>query len=368
MTSFSLLASSGRTKPISALCLVFLGLVLGCSLLFIRPVFAHERVPYSERDEVLEFIDRVVSKHQLDRSKLLSWLADATYKQSIIDAISRPAEKRFKWWEYRKIFLTAERIKKGVAFWLEHDLHLRKVAMEYQIDPEIIVAILGVETFYGQRAGKYRVIDSLATLGFDYPPRAKFFLGQLEEFLLLVQEQNKDPFDLKGSYAGAMGYGQFIPSSYRSFAVDFDKDGFKDIWSNVEDATASVANYLKEHKWKYQRPVVYPVTVTGNDFESFVNQGMRTKGIKKGTLVSEFKQLGVKTDLPDELQLALIRLEDQEGPKYWLADHNFFVITTYNISRLYAMAVYDLSQAITEAYCDSKAPRRRSRARSHQCQ
>ncbi len=337
------------------------GLLLVCWLVLSGSTAgqAAEAIDYTERDDVIQFVDMLVSEHGFDRTELLDSFAQSRYQPKIIAAITRPAEKRLKWWEYRKIFLTEKRIRQGAEFWIEHEKTLEKIARKYKVDPEIIVAILGVETFYGQRAGSHRVMDALTTLGFDYPPRARFFRSQLEQFLLLVREEKRDPFTFKGSYAGAMGYGQFIPSSYRSFAVDFDQDGLRDIWTNVQDATASVANYLARHHWKYRQPVVYPVTVQGDAFEGLVNQGLRTQGIKKGALVSEFRRLGVSTDLPDGLKLGLIRLEDRDGFKYWLADHNFFVVTTYNISRLYAMAVYDLSQAVVKDYCAALSARKR---------
>ena len=310
---------------------------------------------YSARADVIDFIDELVRKDKFSSEQLESWFAEAQYQQSIIDVISRPAEKRLAWWGYRRIFLQDARIQGGMKFWLANEKTLTEVAKKYKVDPEIIVSILGVETLYGQRAGSYRVIDALATLGFDYPPRSKFFRKELRHFFLLIREEDKDPFSFKGSYAGAMGYGQFIPSSYREYAVDFDQDGLRDIWQNVDDSVASIANYLKRHRWHQNDPVVHPVKVSGNAFEPFVNKGMRRKGLAAGALVSHFKTLGVQTDLPDNRKVALIRLEDKEGSKYWLAEHNFFVITTYNISRLYAMAVYDLSKEIKQVYCAKKA-------------
>ncbi|MBK8676849.1 MAG: lytic murein transglycosylase [Cellvibrionales bacterium] len=179
------------------------------------------------------------------RKKMRWKFCRAEKKQAILDAIARPAEKAKPWKDYRKIFLTDARVDGGVNFWLAHEQTLQAVSSSLQVEPEMIVAIIGIETSYGKNTGSYRVIDALATLAFDYPPRSAFFRQELQNFLLLAREQKKDPLILKGSYAGAMGYGQFMPSSYRNYAADFDKDGFADIWGNTADAIASVANYFK---------------------------------------------------------------------------------------------------------------------------
>ena len=210
---------------------------------------------YSQHELANEFVEKMVSEHDFEKKYVLDLLAKAKQQQSILDAISRPAEKTKKWHEYRNIFLGEKRINQGVEFWKENEATLNTASEKYGVPQEIIVAIIGVETRYGRHAGKYRVLDSLATLGFDYPRRAKFFRGQLEQFLLLAREQDLDPEVLVGSYAGAMGYGQFIPSSYRHYAVDFDGDGVADIWNNPVDAIGSVANYFAEHHWKTGAPV-----------------------------------------------------------------------------------------------------------------
>lgn len=310
---------------------------------------------YAKHEAVLAFVEDMAAKHDYDKNALRQLFGEVRYQQSVIDAITRPAEKRLLWRDYRKIFLTKSRIQKGAKFWLDNERLLERVVARYQVSPAIIVAILGVETFYGTRTGSYRVMDALTTLAFNYPPRGAFFLGELRHFLLLAREENKNPLNFKGSYAGAMGYGQFIPSSFRHYAVDFDADGTRDIWHNAADAVGSVANYLKRHHWRTGEPVVHAVDVGGDAFEPFVNKGIRSAGLANGTTVASFKRLGVHTNLPDNRQLALIRLGEERDRQYWLAENNFFVITTYNTSRLYAMAVYDLSQAVLAAYCDAKA-------------
>lgn len=332
---------------------VLFALVFGMNVAFGEDI---QTIDYAKHEAVLSFIEDMAAQHGYDENALRQLFGEVRYQQSIVDAITRPAEKRLLWRDYRKIFLTEARIQKGAKFWLDNERLLDRVVAKYQVSPAIIVAILGVETFYGTRIGGYRVMDALTTLAFNYPPRATFFLGELRHFLLLARDEgNKNPLDFKGSYAGAMGYGQFIPSSFRHYAVDFDKDGTRDIWHNTADALGSVANYLKRHHWHADEPVVHSVEVTGAAFEAFVNKGIRRKGLANGTTAESFRRLGVHTDLPSNRKLALIRFGEEQDRQYWLAENNFFVITTYNTSRLYAMAVYDLSRAVLATYCDAKA-------------
>ena len=299
---------------------------------------------YTTHELADEFVNKMVSEHGFEKEQVLAILSKAEKKQSILDAISRPAEKTKKWHEYRQIFLGEKRINQGVKFWQEHSDIIEKASKEYGVAPEIIVAIIGVETRYGRHAGRYRVVDALATLGFDYPKRAKFFRGQLEHFLLLTKEQKLDPMELYGSYAGAMGYGQFIPSSYRNFAVDFDKDGVADIWKNPADAIGSVANYFKEHKWKDGEPVATRARFPKKYDESIVNKRSRPKMSLSDAAKSGFKP--TNKGYSDELVVTPLMYEGKHGKEYWLGFHNFYVITRYNHSRLYAMAVWQLSQEI----------------------
>jgi len=290
------------------------------------------------------FADRMVSGHGFDRAEVESLLKAATKQQSIIDAISRPAEKVKPWKDYRKIFNQEKRIDQGVQFWLENRETLKRASQEYNVAPEVIVAIIGVETFYGRIKGNYRVIDALATLSFDYPKRSAFFTKQLEHFLLLSREQKQAPLSLKGSYAGAMGYGQFIPSSYRSFAVDFDHDGFADIWNNTTDAIGSVANYFARHGWELDAQVISRARVTSDYDDSVLNK------LKLEKTIDELSVMGFTSTepLPGELKAIPVRLEGSRGAEFWLGLNNFYVITRYNHSRLYAMAVHNLSQKILE--------------------
>lgn len=300
---------------------------------------------YRDNDLANKFVAEVVEEHGFDKAELESWFSNASKKQSILDAISRPAEKRLTWAQYRKIFLTDSRVEKGVAFWEKNEATLRKVEEEFGVPAEIIVAIIGVETRYGQNKGSYRVIDALSTLAFDYPPRSKFFRNELKEFLLLSREQKQDPLALIGSYAGAMGYGQFIPSSYRAYAIDYDKDGFADIWNNTDDAIGSVANYFKRHGWKKDQTVVVRSRVTNDFDESVIN-----KSLKPSATLDELISKGFTPTKPvtDKSRATAMRLQGEWGAEFWLGLNNFYVITRYNHSRLYAMAVWQLSQEIQQ--------------------
>lgn len=299
---------------------------------------------YSDRQDVNTFIDEMVEEHQFDRKDMEAWLSVAKKKQSILDAISRPAEKRLTWKDYRKIFVTHSRIKKGVEFWRKNEAVLTQAEAEFGVPAQVIVAIIGVETRYGQNKGSYRVIDALSTLGFDYPPRSKFFRKELKEFFLLAREQKQNPLDLIGSYAGAMGYGQFIPSSYRAYAVDYTNDDFADIWNNPTDAIGSVANYFKRHGWKTDAPVIVRTRIANNYNKDIINDSLKPKH----TVASLLEQGYTPTQALDEQVANVIRLQGVNGAEFWMGLHNYYVITRYNHSRLYAMAVWQLSQEIAQ--------------------
>jgi membrane-bound lytic murein transglycosylase B len=324
----------------------------GLLIMFTAPVFADEdgQGYFENREDIIDFINEVSKKHNFDKKNLESLFSEIEFKQSIIDAISRPAEGK-PWFQYRPIFVTNTRIREGVKFWNKNKETLERAEKEYGVPPEIIVAIIGVETRYGKHKGGYRVLDSLATLAFGYPKRAKFFRGELEQYLLLAREEELDLLTVKGSYAGAMGQAQFISSSYRNFAVDFDGDGKRDLWNNTSDAIGSVANYFKRHKWKTGGIVTTPATANGEYVESLVKTGY-----KPHSTVADLRKRGVKPELelnPNELG-ALIALEKHTGQEYWLGLNNFYVITRYNHSPLYAMAVYQLGQAIIKSRNDSR--------------
>lgn len=292
------------------------------------------------------FIDYMVETHDFDRQQLTALMQEAKRKESILTAIKRPAEKAKPWYAYRQIFLTPQRISGGIDFWDKNAKALADAEKKYGVPAEMIVAIIGVETRYGGNMGGYRVLDALATLAFNYPERSKFFTKELENYLLLSRDQGLDPTQPKGSYAGAMGYGQFMPSSYRAYAVDFDDDGHVDIWTNTEDAIGSVANYLAEHGWKSGEPVTALTNPKPNADMTLVNDSL-----EPNWTVGYLAKKGFPTTAQVEPQMPanVFSLQTEKGKEFWIGLNNFYVITRYNRSRLYAMAVYDLAREIVKA-------------------
>jgi membrane-bound lytic murein transglycosylase B len=291
-----------------------------------------------DQPEVSSFIDMMVEKHDFDREELRDILATAEIKEKIIDLISRPAEKTKSWGEYREHFLTRERISAGADFWAEHEDLLVSISDESGVPIEILVGIIGVETYFGRITGGHRVIDALSTLAFAYPPRSKFFRKELEQYLLLVREEGMQATEATGSYAGAMGRPQFMPSSYRAYAVDSTGDGKRDIWNNWTDVAGSIANYFLEHGW---RP--------GEEVTAWKGEVPKPKNtLKASGTIASLSRKGVMfvTDLPADSAGELLAVEGNDGPEYWIGFHNFFVITRYNRSVMYALAVHQLGQEI----------------------
>ncbi len=300
----------------------------------------HVQADYSQRDDVQQFIDDMVEKHEFVRDDLESKLASAQKLDGVLEAIAKPAEKVLTWKDYRKIFVTEKRINRGNQFLEDNRELLQRAENEFGVPAEVITAIIGVETYYGRLSGKTQVFDSLVTLGFDYPPRARFFRSELEQFLLLTREENVDDIRaIRGSYAGAMGMPQFISSSYRHYAIDFDGDGKRDLWNSTADAIGSVANYFKVHGWKPGEQVVVRAHLDGQIEET------RNK-LKPHTRVSDLVKVGLQpeTKLDGKRNATVITLNGDNGKEYWLGLDNFYVITRYNHSALYAMAVYQLSR------------------------
>ncbi|TXS96591.1 lytic murein transglycosylase B [Parahaliea maris] len=299
---------------------------------------------YSDNALAQAMVEELVTEEGFDRAQLEILFSKAERQQSIIDAMSRPAEKTKPWYEYREIFLTEKREREGREFYARHRDTLERAEAETGVPAEIIVAIIGVETFYGRITGSYRVMDALSTLAFDYPQRSAFFTKELKNYLLLTRDQGMDPMALKGSYAGAMGYGQFMPSSYRSYAVDFDGDGKTDIWNNPVDAIGSVANYFVRHGWLAGAPVVSAASLVGEVPEDWFNASLKPE-----QTVAELDGSGLKpvmAGLAPDAPATAIRFELENGYEYWMGLHNFYVITRYNHSSMYAMSVYQLSQRI----------------------
>ena len=302
--------------------------------------------PISERPDVTAFIDEMVQEHHFNRRTLNAVFGDVETKQGILKAISRPAEAK-PWHAYRKIFVTGARVDGGAKFWRNNRQTLSVVQKHFGVPAEIIVAIIGVETRYGGNTGSYRVIDALSTLAFDYPKRSAFFREELEQFLLLCREEGIVPAAPKGSYAGAMGLPQFMPSSFRRYAADFEGDGKRDIWHNRADVIASVGNYFDKHGWRKGEPIAYRTTVSGSEYRKAL-----TEGLEPSETLAQLAKWGIDVPprQPSATKAKLLRLDGAHGPEYWLALHNFYVITRYNHSRLYAMAVYQLSEAIRSRF------------------
>ncbi len=295
-----------------------------------------------DQQAVDAFIKNTAANNNLDEQAIGLIVNQAKRQQSIIDAMNRPAEKKKQWFEYRAIFLKEKRIKGGVEFWAKHKNILETVSKESGVPIEIIVAIIGVETNYGGNKGSYRVIDALYTLAFDYPKRSAFFSKELEKFLVLTHKENISALETKGSYAGAMGFGQFMPSSYLMYAVDFDKDGQRDLLNNLPDAIASVANYFKAHGWKQGQAVVHQAQVS----ENF--KVLKKQKLKPSLTVKQLNDMGYtsKQAQDAEAMVSLTQLQQKNHKEYWFGMHNFYVITRYNHSEMYAMAVYQLAQEI----------------------
>ncbi|MGB0722927.1 MAG: lytic murein transglycosylase B [Gammaproteobacteria bacterium] len=303
---------------------------------------------YSAHPQARDFLDRVTANKKLDPAFVSSVLAQAERRDDILALMSKPAEGK-PWHAYRKIFLVERRIAAGVAFWKENARLLEEASARFGVDPRVIVAIIGVETMYGGNIGRHRVIDALATLGFDYPRRGEFFRKELEQFLLLLDEEPQlDWRKAVGSYAGAMGWGQFIPSSYRAYAVDGDGDGTRDLWNSKADIISSVANYFSRHGWKAGEAVALPVSIPPELEAKAVR-----KAVKPKRSLDQWRDQGVAGTgaLPGGERAELVAYEkDETRDEYWLTLHNFYVITRYNRSHKYAMAVYQLGEEIARRY------------------
>lgn len=299
----------------------------------------------TKRDNIQTFINTMVVDYHFDRGQVTSVLAQAETKESILKAISRPAEKSKPWHEYRTLFVNDKRINGGVKFWREHKQAIERAAKETGVPPEIIVAIIGVETYYGGNTGSYRVIDALSTLAFDYPPRSEFFTKELENFFLLAKEDGVDLLTAKGSYAGAMGAPQFMPSSYRVYSADGDGDGKRDLFSSWEDIFTSIANYFIGHGWQPNEPVVSRIDLDVQTAEKLALEKILPVyrvGFLRGQGLN-FEQV-----TGDEALAMIVNLDGKESLETWIGYQNFYTITRYNRSKMYAMSVHQLGDAIRE--------------------
>jgi membrane-bound lytic murein transglycosylase B len=321
------------------------GFLVGLGLALLTGAAAAEEVYYGDRPEVRAFIDEVVAAEGFQRDDLATIFAGAVRKDSILEAIARPAEKTKPWYEYRDIFVTEKRAGLGLEFYHRHANTLQRAERQFGVPAEIITAIIGVETFYGRNKGSFRVIDALSTLAFDYPPRAEFFRSELKQFLLMTREQGLPVDELKGSYAGAMGYGQFIASSWRNYAVDFDGDGVVDIIDNPVDAIGSVANYFKRHRWRPGLPVTARARVADGYRREWMNDGLKPT---RSLAVLATGGIHPTVQMAPDTLATVMAFEGEDGEEFWLGWHNFYVITRYNHSSMYAMSVYQLSEVIGE--------------------
>lgn len=323
------------------------GLVLALGLLCV-PAFATAATgDYAARAEGKALLERLQKADGVDIDAARSLLADARYKPKIVAAMRKPAERTLTWGDYRPIFLQAERAQKGAAYIQTHRDIFAQAEEKYGVPTNIIAAIIGVETKYGAFVGRDRVLDALATLGFDYPERSAYFMRELEDFLQLCVEEELACEREVGSYAGAMGLPQFMPSSYRAYAVDGNDNGRRDLWEEPADIIHSVANYLSEHGWQRDARVALPAWIGDDENLDDIERSKRKPAYRWDAL----RKLGVRVDdpPPNGAEVGLLEFEGSHGTEYWLGLNNFFVITTYNHSPLYAMAVYQLGQEIAVA-------------------
>ncbi len=323
-------------------------LALSLAALALTSEHAVASASYASSEKGKAFIDEMVNEHDFSRAQLKQWLGSTRRYEAVLQAMAKPAEKTLTWAQYKPIFVKEGRIASALEFAREHASLLAQLEREYGVPTEIIVAIIGVESWFGKHKGKHPALRSLATLAFDYPPRTSFFRRELREFLLLSREEGLDPLTVKGSYAAAMGMPQFISSSYRAYAVDGDGDGKRDLFHSVPDISASVANYFKRHGWRNGAPVAEQVKPTAPV------AGLIAKGVKPALSAKEFQAVGVPLKMATDERAALIELEGNQGLEYWVGHKNFYVITRYNHSPLYAMAVFQLAQSIKEGLASTQ--------------
>lgn len=309
---------------------------------------------YAQRADVQAFIDEMVQEHGFSRSALVRVFASARYQPKIVAAMQRPLLEPPKWYDYAPPLVSQARIGGGVAWWDAHAADLARAEAAFGVPAEVVVAIVGVETTYGVNTGRYRAIDALATLAFDYPRRAAFFRGELKQFLLLARDLGAPPAALKGSFAGALGVPQFMPGSYRNFAVDFDSDGRVDLWADGADVVGSVANFLARHDWQRGQPVLLAAALAPEGRDPVLRR--LDGGLSERRPLAAWAADGVTAVVPDDLApdpVGLLLLEERsasgDGASYWIACSNFYVITRYNRSRLYAAAVWELAKAVRAA-------------------
>lgn len=324
--------------------------ILACLAVLLGPAALSAAEPgnYTQREDVRQFIDEMVTRHGFSARELRKVFSKARYQPGIIRAMTPPPEAPVKSWQgYRALFVTRERIDAGARFRLRHAPILERAEREFGVPAEIIVAIIGVETVYGRNMGAHKIIDALTTLAFDFPRRGEYFRSELENFLLYARETGTDVLGAQGSYAGAFGMPQFMPGTYRRFALDYDGDGLRDLRTSPGDAIGSVANFLKGHGWEAGQPIAARARVTGEAYRKLVDAG-----IKPVYRISDLPSYGVTTtaDLPVEAGCALLELETPgQDSEYWIGLQNFYALTRYNRSSFYAISVFELAREIASA-------------------
>jgi membrane-bound lytic murein transglycosylase B len=297
---------------------------------------------FLEREGVRAFIEDVSSREDFNAAELRGLFEEVERQEAVLEAIAAPAEA-MPWYRYRPIFITDPRIEGGIDFVRDNAGLLERAEREYGVPPAIVAAIIGVETYYGRHKGRYPVLDTLATLAFEYPPRSDFFRRELEQFLMLARDEGIAPRTVKGSYAGAMGMPQFISSSYRHYAIDFDGDGRRDLWDSHADVIGSVAAYLAEHGWRRGEPIVHRVRPSGDGWRELTSERLKPRTDGETLRAAG---LGVEPPVADGERVRVFGLETEEGPEVWVGRRNFYAITRYNHSALYAMAVFQLAERI----------------------
>ncbi len=319
--------------------LLIVGLLLSCT--------SSSAVDVATYPQLQKLIDELQIKHGFSSDQLHQLFGQAEINQNILEIMGRPGEAK-PWPQYRQLFVTVPHANRGSRFWHKHQAVLERAEKSYGVDPAVIVAIIGIESQYGRNAGRIRTLDALTTLGLEYPRRGKFFRSELLNFVLLTREQRLDPLTIKGSYAGAIGAAQFIPSSYRRYAVDFDGDDRADLMHSRADAIGSVANYFNRHGWKAGEPAVSEARVEGSMYS-----WLKNLGTKPVLTLDQLRHYGISTineGRPNDLRASLIAFEGDHEPVYRLVHDNFHVITRYNNSYKYSMAVFELSEMIRERY------------------
>lgn len=316
-------------------------------LIYSAPSTSHTMHSLSAAQE--EFARQVATRHDFDLAYIRSVLAQARPDEKALERIKSPAEA-LEWRQYRPIFLTSERIEAGVAYWRKHADSIAAASASFAVEPHILLAILGVESNYGEHTGNHRVLDALNTLAFDYPQRSSFFRSELEAFLRLTRKHDLDPTQVYGSYAGAMGQPQFIASSYHAYAVAADGGNRADLFNNIDDILSSIANYLQEHGWQSGQPVAHRIEAKGNQWRQ--NTAPLNRPVKPAYRAAELAALGIQVpaEIDGQTRVGLIELQGDDGSELWLTRNNFYALTRYNHSALYAMAIHQLAAAIKEQH------------------